>query len=65
MHAFFLSYIAKSSRLTLWVKRIKDLAELQFANYRQKCRNRFENDQDVMLVRGMLWNLTDFKSYIE
>lgn len=65
MHDFFLSYIAKISRLTLWVKRIQDLAELQFANNKHKCLNRFEHDQDFMLVRGMLWNLTDFKSYIE
>jgi hypothetical protein len=55
-----------SSPLTrhLTIKQITEFAEFAHVNVTQKCNNRFKYGETALMVRGILWNLSDQKHYL-
>jgi hypothetical protein len=49
----------------LTVKKIKEYASLKLETIKNKCKLRFEMDEQVQVIRGMLWHLADYKSLVD
>jgi hypothetical protein len=49
----------------LIVKEIKEYASLKLETIKNKCKLRFEMDEQVQVIRGMLWHLADYKSLVD
>ena len=48
----------------LTTKKMTEYAKFAFDYIKQKCKNRFKYDDTALLVRGMLWNLSDKRQYL-
>ena len=49
----------------LTVKKIKEYASLKLETIKNKCKLRFEMDEQAQVIRGMLWHLADYKSLLD
>jgi len=48
----------------LTIKKITEFAEFAHEYETQKCKNRFKYEETALMVRGVLWNLSDRKQYL-
>ena len=48
----------------LMLKKIKEYALLKFESIKNNCKVRFEMDEQVQVIRGMLWHLADYQSLL-
>jgi hypothetical protein len=48
----------------LIIKKITEFAEFAHDYVKQKCNNRFKYEETALMVRGILWNLSDQKRYL-
>jgi hypothetical protein len=49
----------------LTLKKIKEYALLKIESIKNNCKLRFEMDEQIFLIRGMLWHLADYKSLFD
>ena len=49
----------------LTIKKIKEYASLKIETIINNCKSRFEMDEHVLVIRGMLWHLADYKSLLD
>jgi len=49
----------------LTVKKIKEYALLKLESIKNNCILRFELDEQVQVIRGLLWHLSDYKSLLD
>jgi hypothetical protein len=48
----------------LTIKEITEFAEFAHEYVIQKCKNRFKYEETALMVRGILWNLSDQRQYL-
>jgi len=48
----------------LTIKKITEFAEFAHEYVTQKCKNRFKYEETALMVRGVLWYLSDEKQYL-
>jgi hypothetical protein len=49
----------------LTIKKIKEYALLKIETIKNNCKLRFEMDEHVLVIRGMIWHLADYKSLLD
>jgi len=49
----------------LTVKKIKEYGLLKLESIKNNCILRLEMDEQVQVIRGMLWHLADYKSLLD
>ena len=49
----------------LTIKKIREYVLLKIDTIKNNCKLRFEMDEHVLGIRGMLWHLADYKSLLD